>query len=79
MKPSLDLITFEIVFPLLCFGETDAELWRDDPHEYVRKVSLRSRWPVHGIIPRTCAPVGQSTGYSLVHVLPLASPRNIRC
>ena len=23
--------------PLLSFGEEDAELWRDDPHEYVRK------------------------------------------
>jgi len=37
MKPQLELILFEMVFPLLCFNEQDAELWRDDVHEYVRK------------------------------------------
>ena len=26
------------VFPLCCFDEEDAELWADDPHEYIRKV-----------------------------------------
>jgi hypothetical protein len=39
MEPQLDMITLEMVFPVLCFNESDAELWRDDPHEYVRKVS----------------------------------------
>lgn len=37
LKPELDIIMFEIVFPLLCFNHEDAELWRDDPHDYVRK------------------------------------------
>jgi hypothetical protein len=37
LKPQLDVIMFEIVFPLLCFNQEDAELWRDDPHDYVRK------------------------------------------
>ena len=26
------------VFPLCCFDEEDAELWAEDPHEYIRKV-----------------------------------------
>ncbi|EFJ12043.1 hypothetical protein SELMODRAFT_158348 [Selaginella moellendorffii] len=37
MKPQLDLILFEIIFPLMCFNSIDEQLWRDDPHEYVRK------------------------------------------
>ena len=27
-----------VVFPLMCFTDDDEELWRDDPHEYIRKV-----------------------------------------
>lgn len=27
-----------VVFPLLCFDDEDAELWEDDPQEYIRKV-----------------------------------------
>jgi hypothetical protein len=27
-----------VVFPLLCFDDEDAELWQDDPQEYIRKV-----------------------------------------
>eukprot|EP00898_Chlorokybus_atmophyticus_P004844 jgi/Chlat1/5360/Chrsp35S05283 len=37
LKPQLDVMLFDIVFPLLCFNDRDAELWQDDPHEYVRK------------------------------------------
>jgi hypothetical protein len=28
-----------VVLPLLCFDEEDAELWEEDPQEFVRKVS----------------------------------------
>ncbi|KAG0567157.1 hypothetical protein KC19_7G115500 [Ceratodon purpureus] len=37
LKPQLDVVLFEIIFPLMCFNDADDELWRADPHEYVRK------------------------------------------
>lgn len=29
-----------VVFPMLCFDDEDAELWEEDPQEYIRKVGL---------------------------------------
>ncbi|KAJ0261946.1 Importin beta-like SAD2 [Hirschfeldia incana] len=37
LMPRLDVLLFEIVFPLMCFNDSDQELWEEDPHEYVRK------------------------------------------
>ncbi|KAE8698049.1 Importin beta-like SAD2-like protein [Hibiscus syriacus] len=37
LQPQLDVILFEIVFPLMCFNDNDQKLWEEDPHEYVRK------------------------------------------
>lgn len=37
IKPQLDAVVFQIVFPLMCFNAEDAELWQDDPQEYIRK------------------------------------------
>ena len=37
MQPQMDIIMFEIIFPLLCFNDSDQMLWDEDPHEYVRK------------------------------------------
>ncbi|CAL9113869.1 unnamed protein product [Musa textilis] len=37
LEPQLDIILFEIVFPLMCFNDNDQNLWCEDPHEYVRK------------------------------------------
>ncbi|RZS05474.1 hypothetical protein BHM03_00036003 [Ensete ventricosum] len=37
LQPQLDIILFEIVFPLMCFNDNDQKLWSEDPHEYVRK------------------------------------------
>ncbi|CAL9749826.1 unnamed protein product [Musa acuminata subsp. burmannicoides] len=37
LQPQLDIILFEIVFPLMCFNDNDQNLWSEDPHEYVRK------------------------------------------
>jgi len=37
LQPRLDVLLFEIVFPLLCFNDNDQKLWDEDPHEYVRK------------------------------------------
>lgn len=37
LQPRLDVILFEIVFPLMCFSDNDQKLWDEDPHEYVRK------------------------------------------
>ncbi|KAL3507176.1 hypothetical protein ACH5RR_032558 [Cinchona calisaya] len=37
LQPRLDVVLFEIIFPLMCFNDTDQKLWDEDPHEYVRK------------------------------------------
>ncbi|XP_020219843.1 importin beta-like SAD2 isoform X2 [Cajanus cajan] len=37
LQPRLDVLLFEIVFPLMCFNDNDQKLWVEDPHEYVRK------------------------------------------
>ncbi|KAK9159720.1 hypothetical protein Syun_006061 [Stephania yunnanensis] len=36
-QPKLDIVLFEIIFPLMCFNDNDQKLWDEDPHEYVRK------------------------------------------
>jgi hypothetical protein len=37
MKPHFQQLMFNILFPMACFSDEDAELWEMDPHEYVRK------------------------------------------
>ncbi|CAD6250991.1 unnamed protein product [Miscanthus lutarioriparius] len=37
MQPQIDILIFEIIFPLMCFNDNDQKLWDEDPHEYVRK------------------------------------------
>eukprot|EP00268_Persea_americana_P005790 TRINITY_DN11982_c0_g1_i2.p1 TRINITY_DN11982_c0_g1~~TRINITY_DN11982_c0_g1_i2.p1 ORF type:complete len:839 (-),score=153.67 TRINITY_DN11982_c0_g1_i2:1377-3893(-) len=37
LQPQLDILLFEIIFPLMCFNDNDQKLWNEDPHEYVRK------------------------------------------
>ncbi|XVE81091.1 hypothetical protein DITRI_Ditri15bG0035500 [Diplodiscus trichospermus] len=37
LQPQLDVLLFDIVFPLMCFNDDDQKLWEEDPHEYVRK------------------------------------------
>ncbi|KAL6634387.1 hypothetical protein ACP70R_027058 [Stipagrostis hirtigluma subsp. patula] len=37
MQPQIDVLIFEIIFPLMCFNDNDQKLWDEDPHEYVRK------------------------------------------
>uniref|UniRef100_A0A061RWK7 Putative importin-7 n=1 Tax=Tetraselmis sp. GSL018 TaxID=582737 RepID=A0A061RWK7_9CHLO len=37
IKPHLNELLANVVFPILCFDDTDAELWANDPHEYIRK------------------------------------------
>ncbi|KAJ6808075.1 importin beta-like SAD2 [Iris pallida] len=37
LQSQLQIILFEIIFPLMCFSDTDQKLWNEDPHEYVRK------------------------------------------
>eukprot|EP00963_Diacronema_lutheri_P005023 scaffold370_cov349-Pavlova_lutheri.AAC.8 len=37
MKGQVDDILLHVIFPLLCFNDEDAELWTEDPQEYVRK------------------------------------------
>jgi hypothetical protein len=44
LQPRLDVLLFEIVFPLMCFSDNDQKLWEEDPHEYVRKGYGKSYW-----------------------------------
>ena len=37
LQPRLDVLLFEVIFPLMCFNDNDQRLWEEDPHEYVRK------------------------------------------
>ncbi|KAG8070677.1 hypothetical protein GUJ93_ZPchr0006g45077 [Zizania palustris] len=37
MQPQIDVVLFQIIFPLMCFNDNDQKLWDEDPHEYVRK------------------------------------------
>ena len=47
LQPHLDVLLFEVIFPLMCFNDNDQMLWEEDPHEYVRKgygMFLRLVW-----------------------------------
>lgn len=37
VKGQVNDILLHVIFPLLCFNDEDAELWAEDPQEYVRK------------------------------------------
>jgi len=37
IKPHLDFLLFECVYPLLCPTKKDVDLFHEDPHEFVRK------------------------------------------
>jgi len=47
LQPRLDVLLFEIVFPLMCFSDNDQKLWEEDPHEYVRKGYGKSYWCIN--------------------------------
>ena len=36
-KPHWETILLNVAFPLMCFSDEDAQLWEEDPHEYIRK------------------------------------------
>ncbi len=38
LAPHVPALMQRVLFPLMCFGDEDAELWDDDPQEYIRKV-----------------------------------------
>ena len=40
IKPHMATLVSSCVFPLMCFDDEDAELWEDDPQEYIRKVRV---------------------------------------
>ena len=42
LKPHLDTMFREIIFPVICFNAQDQELWNEDPQEYLRKEFGRS-------------------------------------
>ena len=36
LRPHLDELLFEILFPILCYSQTDLEMWESNPYEYIR-------------------------------------------
>ncbi|XP_029455860.1 importin-8 [Rhinatrema bivittatum] len=36
MKPHIQGISEEVIFPLMCYKDEDEELWQEDPYEYIR-------------------------------------------
>lgn len=63
LKPHIEPLLGQVVLPLLCFDEEDAELWEEDPQEFVRKVGgwqhtrdqgWAARERTHGTGPRAC-------------------------
>jgi hypothetical protein len=40
LKPHLDFVLFEVIFPTLCLSPEEAKLFTDDPVEFIRKVLL---------------------------------------
>ena len=36
IEPQIESFFPEVIFPLLCFNQDDAELWINDPHEYIK-------------------------------------------
>ena len=45
LQPHVPQLMARVLFPLMCFDDADAELWEDDPQEYVRKVCRRAPSP----------------------------------
>lgn len=43
LKPHIDGLLLHVVLPMLAFSDDDAQLWEDDPAEFVRKVRRPSR------------------------------------
>jgi len=37
LQPHVPQLMARVLFPLMCFDDDDAELWEDDPQEYIRK------------------------------------------
>lgn len=55
-KDHWDGILHNVAFPMMCFNEQDAQLWEEDPHEYIRKVWMGSRGGIWaGLGPERCA------------------------
>uniref|UniRef100_A0A668AU32 Importin 8 n=1 Tax=Myripristis murdjan TaxID=586833 RepID=A0A668AU32_9TELE len=36
MKPHMQTICQEVIFPLMCYKDEDDKLWQEDPYEYIR-------------------------------------------
>ncbi|KAL9955530.1 hypothetical protein ACROYT_G036866 [Oculina patagonica] len=36
MRPHIQAVIQEVVFPLMCYTEEDDELWQEDPYEFIR-------------------------------------------
>uniref|UniRef100_A0A8C9RSI1 Importin 7 n=1 Tax=Scleropages formosus TaxID=113540 RepID=A0A8C9RSI1_SCLFO len=44
LKPHIQGIIQDVVFPLMCYTDSDEELWQEDPYEYIRMKFVVSTW-----------------------------------
>ena len=52
MKPHVQVIVQEILFPLMCHSDQDEDLWQADPVEYIRiKYGTMSQRIFSSILP----------------------------
>lgn len=47
----------DVVFPLMCYTDSDEELWQEDPYEYIRMKFGKQRKMVPVIQKVSCASV----------------------
>lgn len=47
LKPHVNGLLLHVALPMLAFNDDDAELWADDPAEFVRKVRHPQRGVAH--------------------------------
>lgn len=41
LKPHIDGLLLHVVLPMMAFNDDDAQLWEEDPAEFVRKVRMQ--------------------------------------
>lgn len=76
LQPRLDVLLFEIVFPLMCFSDNDQKLWEEDPHEYVRKGYGKSCQCIHKHFPTNCTVIAYCLTFFVTDIIEdLYSPR----
>lgn len=71
MKPHMQSLMANVVFPLCCFDDEDQELWDEDPQEYIRKVGRFHLHPLTlgtSLIQPHLSAMFPPASYDLIHM-----------